>query len=48
VATTANIGGLAVGPLITGWLARYALNPLTLPVLVFLAALILAAMIALV
>jgi MFS family permease len=39
VATIANIGGLAVGPLIAGLLARYAADPLTLPFLVVLAAL---------
>jgi predicted MFS family arabinose efflux permease len=39
VATIANIGGLAVGPLIAGILARYAADPLTLPFLVALAAL---------
>ena len=31
VATVANIGGLAVGPLIAGLLARYAAHALTLP-----------------
>jgi MFS family permease len=40
VATIANIGGLAVGPLIAGILARYAADPLTLPFLVALAALV--------
>jgi MFS family permease len=40
VATIANIGGLAVGPLIAGVLARYAAHPLTLPFLVVLAALV--------
>jgi predicted MFS family arabinose efflux permease len=39
VATIANIGGLAVGPLIAGILARYAVHPLTLPFLVALVAL---------
>jgi MFS family permease len=45
VGTIANIGGLAVGPLIAGLLARYAAHPLTLPFIVFLAALV-AAMVA--
>lgn len=40
VATTANIGGLGVGALIAGVLARYVAHPLTLPFLVFLAVLI--------
>ena len=40
VATTANIGGFACGPLIAGLLARYAPHALTLPFTVFLAALI--------
>jgi hypothetical protein len=40
VATTANIGGLACGPLIAGLLARYEPHGLTLPFTVFLAALI--------
>jgi MFS family permease len=40
VATIANIGGLAVGPLIAGLLARYAPDPLTIPFIVFLAALV--------
>jgi hypothetical protein len=38
VATIANVGGLAVGPLIAGLLARYAAHALTLPFIVFLAA----------
>jgi MFS family permease len=42
VATIANIGGLACGPLIAGVLARYAPHALTLPFQVFLAALVLA------
>jgi MFS family permease len=42
VATTANIGGLACGPLIAGLLARDASHALTLPFTVFLAALIVA------
>lgn len=40
VATTANIGGLGVGALIAGVLARYVAHPLTLPFLIFLAALV--------
>ena len=40
VATTANIGGLACGPLIAGLLARYEPHALTLPFTVFLVALI--------
>jgi MFS family permease len=42
VATTANIGGLALGPLIGGLLGRYAPHPLTLPFVVLLAALVVA------
>jgi MFS family permease len=42
VATVANIGGLALGPLIAGVLAQYAPAGLTLPYVVLLAALILA------
>jgi predicted MFS family arabinose efflux permease len=40
VATIANIGGLAVGPLIAGLLARYAAHPETVPFIVFLGALV--------
>jgi MFS family permease len=40
VATIANIGGLGLGPLIAGVLARYAPHPLTLPFIVFLALLV--------
>ena len=40
VATSANIGGLAVGPLAAGLLARYAGDPLTLPFVVLLIALV--------
>ncbi len=40
VATIANIGGLALGPLIAGLLARYAGHGLTLPFIVFLALLL--------
>ena len=43
VATIANIGGLALGPLIAGLLARYAGHGLTLPFIVFLALLLAAA-----
>jgi MFS family permease len=42
VATIANIGGLACGPLIAGLLARYEPRPLTLSFEVFLAILVLA------
>ena len=42
VSTIANIGGLAVGPLIAGVLARYEQHGLTLPFQVFVAALALA------
>jgi MFS family permease len=40
VATIANIGGLAVGPLVAGLVARYAAQPLRTPFVVFLAALL--------
>jgi MFS family permease len=40
VATVANVGGLAIGPLIAGLLARYEPHPLTLPFILFLAALV--------
>lgn len=40
VATIANIGGLAVGPLIAGVLARYAAHPTTVPFIFFLGALV--------
>jgi MFS family permease len=40
VATIANVGGLAVGPLIAGVLAEYAPDGLTLPYVVLLAALV--------
>jgi len=39
VGTVANIGGLALGALIAGVLARYVAHPLTVPYLVFIAAL---------
>jgi MFS family permease len=43
VATTANMGGFAVGPLVSGLLAQYAGAPLRTPYLVFLGLLLLAA-----
>ena len=43
VGTIANIGGLAIGPLIAGLLARYEPHGLTLPFQVFFALLVLAA-----
>ncbi len=43
VGTIANIGGLALGPLIAGLLARYEPHSLTLPFQVFVALLVLAA-----
>ena len=42
VGTIANVGGLSLGPLIAGLLARYEPQALTLPFEVFLAALVLA------
>ena len=42
VATIANIGGLGLGALIAGLLARYVAHPLTLSFIVFLAALVVA------
>ena len=42
VATTANVGGLALGPLVSGLLARYLHDGLTLPYLLTLAALVIA------
>jgi MFS family permease len=42
VATVANIGGLALGPLLAGVLAQYAPAGLTLPYVVLLAALLIA------
>ncbi|MFI1438684.1 MFS transporter [Streptomyces fructofermentans] len=41
VATAANIGGLAVGPLIGGLLAEYVARPLQVPYLIFLGLLLL-------
>jgi MFS family permease len=46
IATVANLGGLALGPVFTGLLARYLPHPLVLPYLV-LAALVLASALAL-
>ena len=43
VATIANIGGLAVGPLMAGALAQYAPHGLTLPYMLLLAALVVGA-----
>jgi len=40
VATSANIGGLALGPLIAGLVARYVGDPLTTPFVVLLVALV--------
>ena len=37
VATIANVGGLAIGPLVAGILAEYASDPLTLPYIVLAA-----------
>src|ERR1700745_4102179 len=42
-ASAANVGGLAVGALVTGLLAQWVAHPLTVPYLVFLAALVLGA-----
>jgi MFS family permease len=42
VATVANLGGLAIGPLAAGLLARYAPGGLTLPYVVLLVALVVA------
>jgi hypothetical protein len=35
VSTGANVGGLAIGPLVSGALAQYATQPLRVPYLVF-------------
>ncbi|MFI8185179.1 MFS transporter [Actinacidiphila glaucinigra] len=43
ISTTANMGGFAVGPLLSGLLAQYAGAPLRTPYLVFLGLLLLAA-----
>jgi MFS family permease len=42
-ASAVNVGGLAVGALVAGVLAQWVAHPLTVPYLVFLAALVLAA-----
>jgi MFS family permease len=42
VSTAANIGGLGVGPLVTGFLAEYVTQPLRVPYLVFAILLLLA------
>jgi MFS family permease len=39
IATIANVGGLAIGPLVAGILAEYASDPLTLPYIVLAASL---------
>jgi MFS family permease len=44
VATAANIGGLAIGPLLAGLLAEYAAGGLTLPYVALLAALLIGAL----
>jgi MFS family permease len=44
VSTIANVGGLAIGPLASGLLARYAPGGLTLPYVVLLVALVVAAL----
>jgi len=44
VSTIANVGGLAIGPLASGLLARYAPGGLTLPYIVLLVALLVAAL----
>jgi MFS family permease len=41
VSTAANIGGLGVGPLVSGFLAQYVTQPLRVPYLVFAALLLL-------
>ncbi|HEX3361183.1 MAG TPA: MFS transporter, partial [Solirubrobacterales bacterium] len=43
VATAANLGGIGVGPLVSGALVAWVAHPLTVPFLVFLAALLVAA-----
>lgn len=42
VATTVNIGGLGVGPLLAGFLAQYVRDPLAVPYVVILVALVVA------
>lgn len=44
VATTVNVGGLGIGALVSGMLAEWVADPLTVPYLVFLAGLIGAAL----
>jgi MFS family permease len=43
VSTAANIGGLGVGPLVSGFLAQYVTQPLRVPYLLFAALLLLSA-----
>jgi len=43
VATAANLGGIGVGPLVSGMLVAWVADPFTVPFLVFIAALLLAA-----
>jgi MFS family permease len=43
VATAANLGGIGVGPLVSGALVAWVAHPLTVPFLVFLAALLVTA-----
>ena len=45
VASVANIGGIAVGPLVSGLLAEYVRSPLVVPYAVFLVLLVLAAVV---
>jgi hypothetical protein len=42
IATGVNIGGLGVGPLVSGFLAQWVGSPLTVPYVVFLVALVIA------
>lgn len=42
VATSANLGGIGIGPLISGFLAQYVADPLRVPYMVFEALLLLA------
>lgn len=43
VATAANLGGIGVGPLVSGMLVAWVVDPFTVPFLVFIAALLFAA-----
>jgi MFS family permease len=43
VATAANLGGIGVGPLVSGMLVAWVADPFTVPFLVFIAALLVAA-----